>query len=177
MAARAQALAEAETSAVGVSFVELLRLSPEDLTASFTDADYKDIQEMCKFIGVSAKGARAELQVRILDFKAKFDAGEVDMPEVVVDSPEGRNGRARAPRPGVAAAVVRTAAKKVNTDQEPGSKMEIDPRLLSAAEAQALGVGAGATSSTALGGPQAWPMPPGLPHFNFFVTRPDINTT
>ena len=62
---------------------------------------------MCKFIGVSAKGARAELEARVLEFKTKLESGEVCMPTftgarggVTVEllaTPETRPGRHREP--------------------------------------------------------------------------------
>ncbi len=180
---RAQAIAaaekgsEVEVTVIATSYDAILALPQDELMSTLAQGDYSDIQGMCKHLGLNAKGARAELELRLLEHvKEKTEAED----PAVSDSPEGRGGRVRASRPGVAAAIVRNTAAK----EEKGSKpkiqeaMEIDPRLLNAAEAQARGVaGSVATGSTngeprmpgaassASSGPAPWPMVPQMPQF------------
>ncbi len=195
MAARAQAMAAAERGAEveitvhATSFDSILALPWDEFQSTLAQGEYSDIQGMCKHLGLNAKGARAELERRLLEHvKDKIETGD----SVVADSPEGRGGRVRASRPGVAAAIVRSTAAKEEKGTKPKIQeaMDIDPRLLNAAEAQAFGVaGSGAASSTtnselfkmpgaapsASGGPAPWPMAPQMPQFpaqNAFIGTP-----
>ncbi len=148
---------------VTVPYEEILTLPLPQLEATLSQGDYSDVQALCKHAGLSAKGSRNELERRVIEHaKEKVDAA----PSA---SPERRDGRARSPKHGKAAAAVRAsvvseAAASKDTDQKPESKMEIDSRLLNAAEAQALGLTSGGATSS--GGPRSWPPPPAMPNFN-----------
>ena len=127
MASRAQAMAAAEQGAevtVTVPYEEILTLP-----LPVGQGDYSDVQALCKHAGLSAKGRRNELERRVIEHaKEKLDAA----PSA---SPERRDGRARSPKHGKAAAavcasVVSEAAASKDADQKPESEMEIDSRLL-----------------------------------------------
>ena len=75
-AAAAQSVAEPAS----ISFLQIMLLSLDTIAIQLKTGEYKDVQELCKFIGVSAKGARAELEARVLEFKTKLESGEVCMP-------------------------------------------------------------------------------------------------
>ena len=84
-------------------FESFVALSLPMLTEQIKTGDYRQIQELCRFIGISAKGARPELEIRILDFKSKLDAGEVTLPTsgtAPASTPERREGRKRSPHRG-----------------------------------------------------------------------------
>ena len=106
----AAALAQSVPESSANAFVDLMN-SPQDVLADQLKAgEYKDIQELCKFIGVSAKGARAELAARVLEFKSKLASGDACMPAIVgtrggvsvelLSTPENRPGRFREPHLG-----------------------------------------------------------------------------
>ncbi len=165
-------------------FAELLALPLEEFQIRLKDGEYSDVQRLCKHLSLNAKGARPELESRLVEWK-KNDA--------VPESPGAREDRRRSPKTGRAAAALRSAAPKdTNTGQQPEDNMEIDKekckeamsvdqRLLSAAELQARGLAPRTGSSTdsvaaaisaaglSFGGkqfsghPAAWPMPPALP--------------
>ena len=56
-------------------FEIFVALSLPVLTEELKTGDYRQIQELCRFMGISAKGARPELEIRILDFKSKLKGG------------------------------------------------------------------------------------------------------
>ena len=102
------------TDPISVGFESLIALSAPLLAEQLKSWDYKQIQDLCRYMGVSAKGARAELESRILECKAKVDSGEVLLPSggadsriaatavgaAVVSTPERRDGRKRSPHRG-----------------------------------------------------------------------------
>ena len=102
-AAAAQSVAEPAS----ISFSQIMLLSLDTIAIQLKTGEYKDVQELCKFIGVSAKGARAELEARVLEFKTKLESGEVCMPTFtgarggatveLLATPETRPGRHREP--------------------------------------------------------------------------------
>ena len=162
---RAQAIAAAENGAeVKVTVQEasydgILTLPWDEVLSTLAQGEYADIQGMCKYFGLNAKGARAELERRVTEFiKTKHDDSDVQ------ESPQGRGGRRRSPRPGAAASTVRAEAEKGDKEHKrrADKAMEVDPRLLNAAEMQAkLGASTGASSAV----PPSWPPPPALPKF------------
>ncbi len=102
--------AEVDAKAMGGEYSEMLKKPMEEFKLLLPAGEYRDMQQLCKFIGISAQGSRAELDRRVLEYKQKLDVGEVDAPR----SPEGREGRARSPRHGVAAAASRSVAPQVS---------------------------------------------------------------
>ena len=87
------------------SYDELLALPLDEFKQMLAEGEYTDVQGLCKHVGINAKGSRADLESRVSEYKGKMDAGEV-----IRKSPEGRDGRARSPRPGVGAATLRSVA-------------------------------------------------------------------
>ncbi len=85
-----------------MSYDELLALPEEEFEARLDGGDYRELQAMCKYIGISAGGSAGDLKRRLLEHKAQSDAP--------VKSPEGRTGRARSPRRAVAAPQSRASA-------------------------------------------------------------------
>ena len=168
---RAQAIAAAENGAeVKVTVQEasydgILTLPWDEVLSTLAQGEYADIQGMCKYFGLNAKGARAELERRVTEFiKTKHDDSDVQ------ESPQGRGGRRRSPRPGAAASTVRAEAEKGDKEHKPRADkaMEVDPRLLNAAEMQAkLGASTGASSAV----PPSWPPPPACRNSG---TRPQL---
>ena len=67
---------------------------------------FSAIQGFCKAEDVSANGARAELETRLVEFKDKQDAGDVASPiihsktDAHVSTPEGSPDRLRSPHRG-----------------------------------------------------------------------------
>ena len=101
--------------AVSEKFGSIIVLPENTFVEQLKTRDYKQIQELRRFQGISVKGARAELERRILEFKSKFDAGEIQLPSgapgdshvsvstagiEAVSTPERREGRKRSPHRG-----------------------------------------------------------------------------
>ena len=117
---RAQAIAAAEKGAEvhisvhGVSYEAILALPWDEFVSTLAQGDYSDIQSFCKHLGLTAKGARAELERRITEHvKAQRESSDVH------ESPIGRGGRVRSPRPGNAASTVRAEAEKLDKEHKP----------------------------------------------------------
>ncbi len=147
-----------------MSYDELLALPEEEFEARLDGGDYRELQAMCKYIGISAGGSAGDLKRRLLEHKAQSDAP--------VKSPEGRTGRARSPRRAVAAPQSRAsavseaveAAERVSAAAAsasaprswppppvpamPNTTAQVDPRTLSAAEFQAKFPGGAAAASS-----------------------------
>ena len=62
------------------SFQDIIAMPSSMLEEQLKTGDYKQIQEFCRYLGISLKDARAELERRILEFKTKFDASETALP-------------------------------------------------------------------------------------------------
>ena len=73
----------------------MLLLSRSDLIEKLKVGHFTEIQAFCKAIQVSAKGARTELERRLLEYKDQHDARVV--PGVNPSTPERRDGRMRNP--------------------------------------------------------------------------------
>ena len=138
------------------------------MRTTLAQGEYSDIQSLCKHLGLTAKGARAELERRITEhIKAQRDISDVQ------ESPQGRGGRGRSPKPGKAASTVRAEADKLDKEPKPradtasmaassvrhpatraaaakaaSSVRHPDSRLLNAAEFQATAVNAQESQST-----------------------------
>ncbi len=150
-----------------MSYDELFALPEEEFEARLDGGDYRELQAMCKYIGISAGGSAGDLKRRLLEHKAQSDAP--------VKSPEGRTGRACSLRRAVAApqsrasavseaveAAERVSAARAASASAPRSwppppvpampslavdtTAQVDPRTLSAAEFQAMFPGGAAAA-------------------------------
>ena len=96
-------------------FDSIIGLPYSVLTDEIKTGDYRQIQDFCRFLGLPVKGARAELERRIFEFKTKLDAGDAILPSALpsdsrvslagggvgdVSTPERRDGRRRSPHRG-----------------------------------------------------------------------------
>ncbi len=169
---RAQAIAAAERGAKvevtvhGASYEEILALPQVELLATLAQGEYANIQGLCKFIGITAKGQRAELERRILEHVELRRASANPAGSSPSSSGSPADGRNRSPKRGVAASALRAAADKEAKEHKPRvggekSDMQTDPRTLNAAEYQAFS----ASKASASTGPASWPPPPGMPQY------------
>ena len=174
---RAQAVAAAERGAKvevtvhGASYEEILALPHAELLSTLAHGEYTDIQGLCKFIGINAKGQRAELERRVLEHVEllRASANPAGSSPSSSGSAPGRN---RSPKRGAAASALRAAADKDAKEHKPrvgGEKtMETDPRTMNAAEYQAFILESSKASASA--GPMSWPPPPGMPQYASLAT-------
>ncbi len=174
---RAQAIAAAERGAKvevtvhGASYEEILALPHAELLSTLAHGEYTDIQCLCKFIGINAKGQRAELERRVLEHVEllRASANPAGSSPSSSGSAPGRN---RSPKRGAAASALRAAADKDAKEHKPrvgGEKtMETDPRTMNAAEYQAFNLESSKASASA--GPMSWPPPPGMPQYASLAT-------
>ena len=77
------------------TYVSLLALTRLEFIDRLKHGKFTDIQGFCKAVDVSAKGARTELESRLLEYKDHHDARVV--PSVIPSTPERRDGRKRSP--------------------------------------------------------------------------------
>ena len=77
----------AAEAAAAESFDNIIALPEAVLVDQLKTGDYKQIQEFCRFLGITVKGARAELERRILEFKLKLDASEVQLHSNAMSDP------------------------------------------------------------------------------------------
>ena len=73
----------------------LLLLPRTEFIEKLKVTHFTEIQGFCKAIQISAKGARTELESRLLEYKDHHDARVV--PSVNPSTPERRDGRKRSP--------------------------------------------------------------------------------
>ena len=88
---------------------EIIQLPLDDLKERLKDVNSSDLRKVCGFVGIPQQGKKTDMQEAIVA-KVAFERG-AESPKNV-QSPEGRAGRPRSPRVGVAAASLRSAAER-----------------------------------------------------------------
>ena len=79
-------------------YASMLSLPRTEFIEKLKVGHFLEIQGFCKAIKISAKGARTELECRLMEYKEQHDARVV--PSVNPSTPERRDGRKRSPHRG-----------------------------------------------------------------------------